>query len=227
MRLCLITFLAVLLTTTVNGQRKSIAIINDVESQLYYVDLLPLSTDPVKYECKYDQSRFAEEEMMRLLGEKHDVELIYLPAEYRKQPGILKSSMKKWLKSQSDRYDIVIYLYNQTKGNRRLFGPSSYPMYSSGLVVEGGVFSKEKTFIYSTVTARAYSTEKGVLMYNLDMYAENAIRDNLEKIAYYKDINDPALCLIISNGIQYLISHRYKEFVDKFEHVGPGWDYTL
>lgn len=230
MKLYVVAVFVLLLSTTVMAQRKSIAIVNDVANELYYVNprlTFPLAPKPLKYACSNNQKVFAEEEMMRLLSERYDVELIDLPAECRKKPGLLSNKTKKWLKSISNRYDMVFYLYSMTKENARLFPGNGVKMYSSGLLVEHSMGKGDQTFIYTSITARAYSTEKGIPIYHLDIYADNAIKQSLEKQAYFKDINDPAICLIVSKGIEFLISHRYKEFVEKFENGRPGWDYTL
>lgn len=226
MKKAILLIMNVLLTGMLFGQVRSIAIINDVDDKLFLLKQKFLSPkfDVNEYKCDtFNQTKYAGEVMFWLLKGKYEVEMIELPAEYRKDRGLFTRSAKKWFKSMSGRYDVVIYLYSMTKENERLFGYSSYPLYSSGLFSELGTKINQSR-VYTSVTARAYSTKTGMPFHHLDNYFDNATATTLNKIIFFTDINDPEVCKTVPGIIKNLIVLRYKEFVEGFEYVTQDWE---
>ena len=212
----LFLFICLIMAGTLSGQVKSIAVINDVEDQLYLIKrgFVP-HFEVTQYSCSFGQSQFAGQEMVRLLGTEYQVELIEIPAKFRKSRGLLKGSSRSWFRELNDKYDLVIYVYTCTKKNKRLFG-TNYPLYSSGLINEH-FNNARNSMVYSSVTARVFTTKTGTPFYHLDNRTFNATRQPLKKLTFVEDINNEEVCKDVSLILQGLISARLEEFVKGLE----------
>lgn len=199
------------------AQTKSIAVITDIEDSLYLMREGFMETFKKSgYDCKCNQSEVATAYMVELLNKNYKVELLELPAEYRETRGILTKSSRKWLKSLNGKYDVIIYLYTRTKDNEALFRYVDYPLYSSGLVYLAR--DPMTSQIYTSVTARAFSTKDGLPFYHLDNFTDNATLQQLKKITPYNNIYDPQVCATVKEIIFKLIQYRFKEFMEGFDY---------
>lgn len=202
------------IVTLAVGQ-KSIAIINKSDSYLYNVYQKAISGYIVEpYRCDFNPAAFVEEEIFKLLGENYKVELISIPDEYSRIPGKIDGKGRAWIRSLEKRYDVILYLYTCRHSNRKLFATGTMPLYSSGILRHYS--EKTGTFIYSSVTGRAFSTKSGVPFYHLDSKEINAI-GKVENTVTISNFNDPALCMIISESLKELIAYRLKSLVSGLE----------
>lgn len=200
------------------AQDKSVAVIIDIEDSLYLVKVGFMDYCKItRYDCNCNQSAAASEYMLELLNKNYNAEIIDLPNEYRESRGILTKSSRKWIKSLSEKYDAIIYLYTRTKDNAGLFRYSDYPLYSSGLVYL--VRDEKSSQVYTSITARAFSTKDGLPFYHLDNFTDNATLEQLKKIIPLNTINDSFVCETVKGIINALMKYRYNEFMEGFDYL--------
>lgn len=216
----LISFtLSIFVSTVCFSQVKSIAIINDIDDQLFILKETNGLTMYARstYNCDFKSSVIAEAYLKEILGDDYKVEMIMMPDEHRKSPGMVRGSASHWFRSLNDQYDVVIYLYTHDKYNGQLY-PDWDQLYSSGILTWKSGDERTKGQVFTSVSGRAFSTKSGRLFCYLNHNELDSSEIGSNKVVF-DDINSPAVCDDASRILQALIRYRINKFVDDLEYA--------
>ena len=177
-------------TTNSFAQKTKIAVVNIMDTTLLHIHLgtTIFSNKADTFNCQFNCKKYVEQQILYFLSSNYTVSEISIPdSVLSKKRSLydffgLKKSVKSWVMSLKDKYDIVIYI--ESSKNITTGYPSEKPLISSGLFSQGNVI-KSWASAFSTISFTAFKTPDASVIECAGYYV-----DRFKKIKEYKFSQD-------------------------------------
>ena len=163
--ICKFLIICFLCFTTTNSfaQMTKIAVVNIMDTTLLHIHLgttiFTNKTDT--FSCQFNCKNYVEQQLLQFLSSKYTVSEISIPDTVLSKKGSiydfwgLKKSVKNWVISLKDQYDVIIYV--ESSKTMTAGYPTNKPLISSGLFSQGNPI-KSWASAFSTVSFTAFKT---------------------------------------------------------------------
>ncbi|HEY4789428.1 MAG TPA: hypothetical protein VIH57_25430 [Bacteroidales bacterium] len=207
-------------TLSIRAQLSRIAIVNHVDSTLIHIHqgLTIFGNEMDTFDCKFNSKKYIDLELPRLLSVNATVNLVDMPDSvlapngnlYSKM-GNIKKTFKSWISSLNDRYDFVIYIWND---GSQIFqnGPIKIKL---GGIMSGPKVYKKGAVAFSAVTFIAFrSSNLKELDYNAFMMPLSDVIKQF-KIADSNMRIDPEMFPVIKASLSSVLDKKMEYFLTR------------